>query len=232
MDHLHEIQRYLERHHGGDGPQAAQRALESHERNHDQSFRAFWQQHSGLAHDRSQHLVDLGCGPALFLQEMAEQHPLWQLTGIECAPYMLEKTADLPEQVQIRIADLNAPGDLFAEASLDGALANRLIHELHQPVMLFRALASWLKPGGRLILVDMVRQPLKSYLLHELKGVDLRQDEVSAAEMHDLFLHYLEHNRYHPQDLCDLLEMCGLEVLACDSIRSGRAVQIAARRPL
>ncbi|KGK41718.1 hypothetical protein LH51_12675 [Nitrincola sp. A-D6] len=114
---------------------------------------------------------------------------------------------------------------------MDVALANRLIHELHQPVSLFRNLYRWLKPGGVFILVDMVRQPLKSYLTHEFKGATLTDMTLSDARLLDTFQHFLEHNRYHSQDLCDLLTMCGFELLASEPIRSGRAVQIAVRKP-
>lgn len=233
MSSLETTRVYLERHHGSDGRLAAQRTLESHQRNHDASFQIFWNTHVNLAPDTTAHLIDLGCGPGLFLQDLHQRYPHAQLTGIECAPYMLELVDNLPASVQIQVADLNLDlPELFAPETVDVVLANRLIHELHQPVSLFRNLYRWLKPGGVVILVDMVRQPLKSALLHELKGVSLTDPQVTDEWLQAQFLHYLEHNRYHPEDLCDLLEMCGFELLACESIRSGRAAQIAVRKPV
>lgn len=232
MSTLETTQAYLERHHGGDGTLAAKRALESHQRNHDAHFQAFWNQHVRLNVDARCHLVDLGCGPGLFLKDLQQRYPKASLTGIECAPYMLNQVGELSDAIQIQVADLNLDlPELFAANSLDVALANRLVHELHQPVSLFRNLYRWLKPGGVFILVDMVRQPLKSYLTHELKGVALTDTSLSDAQLQQTFLHYLEHNRYHSQDLCDLLTMCGFELLASDAIRKGRAVQIAVRKP-
>ncbi|WP_160142023.1 class I SAM-dependent methyltransferase [Nitrincola tapanii] len=232
MDSLTELQRYLERHHGGNGALAAERTFASHQRNHDDVFMAFWARHSNLQPNQSQQIADLGCGPGLFLKDLSNAHPSWQLTGIECAPYMLERIETLPKNIQVRIADLNAPArELFSDATLDLALANRLVHELHQPITLFCQLRHWLKPGGRLLLVDMVRQPIKNYLSHELKGQALRDLDLSPAQLHDLFQHFLEHNRYTSEDLCDLLTLCGFEILEVEAIRSGRAVQIAARNP-
>jgi trans-aconitate methyltransferase len=232
MSTLETTQAYLERHHGGDGALAAKRTLESHQRNHDAHFQAFWNQHVNLSSEATCHLVDLGCGPGLFLKDLQQRYPNARLTGIECAPYMLNQVDKLPNAIQIKVADLNTDlPELFAANSLDVALANRLIHELHQPVSLFRNLFHWLKPGGVFILVDMVRQPLKSYLTHELKGASLTDSTLSDVQLLATFQHYLEHNRYHSQDLCDLLTMCGFELLASESIRSGRAVQIAVRKP-
>lgn len=232
MPSLETTQAYLQRHHGGDGALAAKRTLENHQRNHDAIFQAFWDQHVNLSSEAQCHLVDLGCGPGLFLKDLHQRYPNACLTGIECAPYMLNQITAWPDAIRIQVADLNQDQlNLFAPDSLDIALANRLVHELHQPVSLFRNLYHWLKPGGVFILVDMVRQPLKSYLTHELKGTALTDAALSDEQLQATFLHFLEHNRYHSQDLCDLLEMCGFELLASEPIRSHRAVQIAARKP-
>jgi len=231
MPSLHSTQAYLERHHGGDGELAAKRTLESHQRNHDETFQAFCDQHISLTNDADCHLVDLGCGPGLFLQDLHQHYPNAQLSGVECAPYMLDRISDLPDAISIHVADLNLDSlDLFPANSVDVALANRLVHELHQPVSLFRNLMHWLKPGGVFVLVDMVRQPLKSYVTHELKGMDLNDLKLNDARLEDLFIHFLEHNRYHVDDLVDLLTLCNFKVLAVEPIRSGRAVQIAVQK--
>lgn len=231
MSSLKSTQAYLERHHGGDGKRAAQRTLESHQRNHDEVFQAFWNQHVSLSSDAECHIIDLGCGPGLFLQDLHQRYPHARLTGVECAPYMLDQVPDLPKAIDIQVADLNLDlPDLFAPHSVDVAVANRLVHELHQPVSLFRNLQYWLKPGGVFILVDMVRQPLKSYITHELKGTDLNSTELTDSRLEDLFIHFLEHNRYHVEDLVDLLTLCQFNLLAVEPIRSGRAVQIAVQK--
>lgn len=227
---LDATRRYLKQHHGGDGDQAAERTISTHARNHDESFRSFWRRH--LPSGTDLHIADLGCGPALFLKELAKEHPGFRLTGIEIAPYMLARIHDKPDNLEIRVADLNAPGNsLFSQAPLDACLANLLLHELHQPVMLLNALRHWLKPGGVLIITDIVRQPLASWLRHKFPNSDLGLDTLSAVVMHDAFRDYQEHNRYDTQDLVDLLELCGFEVLEIEPLRDGRAVRIAARNP-
>lgn len=230
-DQLQQLVDYLTRHHGGDGSRAARRTLEGHARNHDDIFRRFWAEHARPVLPPGGRVVDLGCGPGLFLRDLSLEDPSLVLEGIEAAPYMLEHACDDEYSFTIRVADLNnPPDDLFAPESIHVALANRLFHELHQPLVLLQKLRTWLKPGGVLILVDMVRQPLGSFLTHRL-GTDQLDEMQDADRMAALFEDYFEHNRYHDYDLLALLNMTGFEVLADESIRSGRAVQIAARRP-
>ena len=230
-DKLQALRDYLTRHHGGDGEEAAQRTLDGHERNHDDLFRRFWSEHAGPVLTDGCRVVDLGCGPGLFLRDLSLTGPKLELTGIEAAPYMLERACDEDYDFSIRLADLNNPPDeLFAPASIDIALANRLFHELHQPLVLLQKLHRWLKPGGVVILIDMVRQPLGSFLTHKF-GKDILDERLEAVEMAALFEDYFEHNRYHDSDLLALLARTGFEILADEPIRSGRAVQIAARRP-
>lgn len=230
-DALNELREYLTRHHGGDGEEAATRALDGHARNHDDVFRRFWSEHTGAQLKGDGRVVDLGCGPGLFLRDLSLTRPDLELVGVEAAPYMLERACDEDYDFNIRVADLNdPPAELFDMASIDVALANRLFHELHQPLVLLQRLYDWLKPGGVLILVDMVRQPLGSFLTHKF-GRDRLDEPLDARAMKALFEDYFEHNRYHDYDLLALLVMTGYEVLAEESIRSGRAVQIAARKP-
>lgn len=229
-DKLNETRRFLQQHHGGDGDRAAERTVSSHARNHDTDFWHFWYAHtpsgSGL------HVADLGCGPALFLKQLAQRHPGYQLTGIEIAPYMLARIEEQPDNLEIRIADLNAPGpEVFPAQSLDACLANMLIHELFQPIMLFQALQRWLRPGGVLILTDMVRQPVTAFLRHKFPDTDFSRDPLDAVDMNDCFRDYFEHNRYSANEIADLLTLCGFEILAQQHLRDGRATRIAARVP-
>ncbi|WP_432695667.1 class I SAM-dependent methyltransferase [Marinobacterium sp. YM272] len=229
-DELERTRQFLHQHHGGNGERAAERTLSTHERNHDADFQSFWETHTPRGDNL--HIVDLGCGPALFLKQQAREHPGFRLTGIEIAPYMLARIDDKPDNLEIRIADLNAPGKaVFPPASIDACLANMLIHELFQPVMLFQALYHWIKPGGVLILTDTVRQPLKSFLNHRFPDTDFSRDPLDAPSMNDCFRDYFEHNRYTAKDIAELLELCGFDLIEQQNLRDGRATRIAARRP-
>lgn len=222
--HLLKTQSYLLAHHGGDGSQAAQRTQDSHNRNHDEAFWKFWYQWTGSVLPSNGHLVDLGSGVGLFVQTMSQRFPELAVTGIECAPYMLENMVSLPANARIVIDDLNDPAQLFPEHSVDACTANMLIHELHQPLLLFKQAQHWLKPGGRIILADMIRQPLESYLTHKHPCTT----QLDRHQLEDSFQHFQEHNRYTPEDLCFMLKHCGFNIDAVETFKRGRAVRIAA----
>lgn len=215
-------------HHGGNGALAAERTQESHLRNHGDDFWQFWHQWTKDRLPPHGNLVDLGAGVGLFIQTMSQRFPKLDVTGIECAPYMLERAVELPENARIVIDDLNAPSSQFATGSIDTCIANMLIHELQQPILLFSQLRTWLKPGGCFILIDMVRQPLESYITH--KHVDA--SELDRETLEDLFQHFQEHNRYTSDDLIFMLQHCGFAIDAVEPFKRGRAVRIAASVPV
>lgn len=214
-------------HHGGNGAIAAERTQESHLRNHDDDFWQFWHRWTQTHLPENGKLVDLGAGVGLFVQTMSQRFPALDVTGIECAPYMLERTVQLPDNARIVIDDLNAPSSQFAYGSLDTCIANMLVHELQQPILLFAQLHTWLKPGGRFILIDMVRQPLENYITHKHSDATT----LGRETLEDLFQHFQEHNRYTSDDLVFMLQHCGFTVDAVEPFKRGRAVRIAARVP-
>lgn len=225
---MHKTTEYLRRHHGGDGAKAAEKTVQSHAKNHDPSFQTFWHKHCDAYLSETASVIDLGCGPGLWLNELALIYPKAKLTGIELAPYMLERISNLPSNINIINDDLNNPEIAIPEYSVDIALANLLIHELHQPVTLFSKLRKWLKPGGVFILCDMVRQPLGDYLKHQYAEIDLAGNTPDYDALVSAFQHFQEHNRYHPEDIIQLLQRCGFQIIESELYKNGRAVRIAA----
>lgn len=219
---------YLCRHHGGDGHKAADKTIQSHAKNHDRDFQTFWHKHCDRHLSDTTSVIDLGCGPGLWLNELAATYPNASLTGIELAPYMLKRIDGLASNINIISDDLNNPAVDIPAHSVDVALANLLIHELHQPVTLFSKLRRWLKPGGVFILCDMVRQPLGDYLKYQYADIDLASHTPDYEDLTNAFQHFQEHNRYHPEDLIQLLKHCGFEIIESELFKNGRMVRIAA----
>lgn len=229
MTTLNTRQAQLEQHHGGCGHEAAARTLANHNRYHDADFWDFWQvieaqqnaRHSPLS------ILDVGCGPGAFLADLAKRLPDARLTGIELADYMLSAQVSLPASVTIRQDDLNNPQVMLAAGSQHIIMANMLLHELVQPVRLLQCCRHWLAPEGELVVIDMVRQPLASYLPHALKG-DTLANIQDPDRLEYQFTQFQEHNRYSADDLVWLLEQTGFTLKQQQSIRSGRAIRLRA----
>ncbi len=141
---------------------------------------------------------------------------------------MLKRIDGLASNINIISDDLNNPAVDIPAHSVDVALANLLIHELHQPVTLLSKLRRWLKPGGVFILCDMVRQPLADYLKYQYADIDLASHTPDYEDLTNAFQHFQEHNRYHPEDLVQLLKHCGFQIIESELFKNGRMVRIAA----
>jgi ubiquinone/menaquinone biosynthesis C-methylase UbiE len=95
---------------------------------------------------------------------------------------------------------------------------------------MFKAVYRWLKPGGRFCIIDLVRQPLADYLTHRYPEKTLWTEEVGRDEVEDVFDHFLEHNRYHADDILFMLTSLGFNVIECTPQRDGRFVRIVVEK--
>ncbi|WP_024850557.1 class I SAM-dependent methyltransferase [Hydrogenovibrio kuenenii] len=230
MSDLSKTQEQILRHHGGDGAFARQRITETYERRHDDEFWHFWQEKVAKNYQAGDGILDMGAGIGQFVQDCAQRYPDAQVYGIEAAPYMLEEPLALPQNAEILIDDLNDPKSNIAENSLSMVMANMVVHELVQPIKMFRAAYQWLKPGGRLCIIDLVRQPLSDYLERRYPGTALWDEETTVEDLEDAFEHFLEHNRYHADDIEFMLTAGGFKVIEKSLQRNGRFVWLVVEK--
>jgi ubiquinone/menaquinone biosynthesis C-methylase UbiE len=224
---LQQTQEMLAKHHR-DGAAFAQLMKETFADRFNDTFWAMWAQTMEPALSDAPTILDLGTGPGLFLKALAARYPKVHAVGVECAPYMLEAATDLPENCDIVTADLHDPHLPLADGSVDAAVASVVLHEMHQPVRTLQEVQRCLKPGGRFYVLDWVRAPLAQYLENsELKVFD-PATPVEALE--DLFIHFIEHNRFSIDDLVLLLENTGFRILEKTALKDGRQVRIIAEK--
>lgn len=109
-------------------------------------------------------VVDLGCGPAIQLCQIAQLNPEISFHGVDLSPTMLdnarENVARLGlKNVRFSLGDITDLGFL-PDASADGLLSTMALH--HLPTLdhlrrCFREVNRVLRPGGALYLVDFNR---------------------------------------------------------------------------
>ena len=227
---LEKTQQQILKHHGGDGAKACERIAKTFDKRHDEDFWRFWEESVATNYQPSDGILDLGAGIGQFVAACATRYPKSTVYGIEAAPYMLEAQLDLPENAQILVDDLHDPHAPIEVNSLGMVMANMVVHELTQPIKMFKAAYQWLKPGGRLCVIDIVRQPLAEYLAYRYPDISPYDDQTSVEDLEDAFEHFLEHNRYHPEDIVAMLEMGGFEIVANTPQKVGRFVRIVAEK--
>lgn len=222
------------RHHGGDPEFARKMITQSYERRHDMAFWEFWNAQMAPSIEKGDALLDLGAGIGQFVNDLALRYPDNKAIGVEAADYMFAAQMPLPENATLLQADL-IDGILPIQAdSVAAVMANMLIHELPQPISLFRGIFYWLKPTGRLCIIDLVRQPLQEYLEHkfpegEIWAVENAENTQDKAKLEDVFEHFLEHNRYDANDLIFMLQSIGFKVI--ENTPNGRFVRFVLEKP-
>ncbi len=226
-DRLKQTQDMLAKHHR-DGAAFAQLMKDTFDGRFDEAFWAMWEKNVEPALSATPVILDLGTGPGMLLKALAARYPKVRAIGVECADYMLDATGDLPTGCEIIAADLHDPHLPLDDGSVDAAVASVVLHEMHQPVRALQEIARCLKPGGRLYVLDWVRAPLKQYL--EETELDVFAADTAVDALEDLFIHFVEHNRFSSDDLVFLLENTGFRVLETTSLKDGRQARIIAEK--
>ena len=175
----------------------------------------------GAALEENGVVVDLGAGSGHLLTEIRRRYPHARLVGVELHPVMLDlfREAAAVHNLEVVHADLGAPLPL-PEAFADVVTSVLSFHELPHPPVLLANAAHILKPGGRLILHDIVKYPLREYVSERKDG---RIDEDALA-------HYREHCLFSPDDLQFLATHHGFTVTDVFTRSRGRFATVLARK--
>jgi len=169
-----------------------------------------------LAHlcagDPGARLVDLGCGPGNISLLLARRWPEAAVHGLDGAPRMLavarERLAAEPQlaprlQFQKALLPLLDPGPLAARCS--AVVSNSLLHHLHDPAVLWQAVAQ-LAASGAFVYVQDLRRPasaeaVDALVAEQMLGAPpvLRQDYRASL-----------HAAFTPEEVRAQLEQAGL----------------------
>ncbi len=113
-------------------------------------------------------VLDAGTGTARIPILIAQQRPEWQIVAVDLAQSMLaiaeENVVEAGCQAQIRLEYVDAKFLPYADCSFDGVIANSLLHHLPDPLYFLREMKRVLKPGGFVLLRDLIRPESEAQL--------------------------------------------------------------------
>lgn len=226
---LKKTQEMLARHHR-DGARFAEMMKQSFHNRFNDEFWADWNRFIQPVYSENPVVLDLGAGPGMFVKALGERYPGIRAIGLECAPYMLSAAEALPEGCELLLEDLHNPRFPLADNSVDAAMASVVLHEMTQPVRALLEVHRCLRPGGRVMVLDWVRAPLEVYIRHQTEEARVFDRDTPIEELDDLFVHFIEHNRFSREDLIYILNKIGFAVIDSSISREGRFVRIIAEK--
>ena len=165
-------------------------------------------------------MVDMGCGPGLFLQQLSALCPGADLYGYDVTEAMLDHARALEYDGKppvYRIHDITEKPLLFMDGTVHLFAMTALLHLLDDSVAVLREINRVLAYKGYFLLYDWVRTPMRQYL--ERMGIDSDPEnrELIRKRLYNLFP---AHNKYTEEDWQYVLKQAGFKVMDCQQLAS------------
>jgi ubiquinone/menaquinone biosynthesis C-methylase UbiE len=107
------------------------------------------------------HVLDVGTGTARIPILLCQMRPQWQVTGIDLSKNMLRLGAENIQraglETRIRLEYVDAKQMPYADRHFDMVVSNSIVHHLPDPLPFLKELKRVLKPGGGILLRDLLR---------------------------------------------------------------------------
>ncbi|GIX48266.1 MAG: hypothetical protein KatS3mg131_2477 [Candidatus Tectimicrobiota bacterium] len=174
-------------------------------------------------------VVDLGCGPGLFLRDLLQRYPHVRGYGYDVTPAMIAHAQQLGcgPQVTFAVHDVTAQPLPLAPASVDLVCMTAVLHLFDDPFAVLAEATRLLHPGGLLLLYDWIRRPLATYLAERLEG----EGEARLASRQRWLRLFPVHNKYTSDDWQWLLAEARFSVLCSARLRPHFEVFVATPQP-
>jgi SAM-dependent methyltransferase len=153
-------------------------------------------------------VIDLGCGPGLFLRDLGQRYPHAALYGYDVTPAMIAHGQQLSTQgakPALALHDVTSQPLPHTSSTVHLVVMTSVLHVIDEPLPVLAEIRRVLAPGGRFMLHDWVRQPLRDYLAWRQERM---QEEPAMAQQRGYRL-FAVHNKYTPEDWQWLLTTAG-----------------------
>ena len=156
-------------------------------------------------------MIDLGCGPGLFLHDLGRRYPAATLYGYDVTPAMIAHGRQLPltgANTTLVVHDVATQPLPHAAGTVHLVSMSSVLHVIDEPWPVLAEIRRVLTTGGIFLLNDWVRQPLETYLAW-------RRDVMGESEAESQrrgFRLFPVHNKYTPEDWRWLLAKAGFAI--------------------
>lgn len=156
-------------------------------------------------------VLDLGCGPGLFLRDLGERYPQAILYGYDLTAAMIAYGQQLPSKgskptlVRHDVATQPLPHD---SGTVHLVTMTSVLHVFDDPLPTLAEVRRVLAPQGLFLLHDWIRQPLPVYLASRME----REEVEPAVTRQRGFRLFPQHNKYTTEDWQWLLAEAGFAI--------------------
>lgn len=155
-------------------------------------------------------LLDVGTGTARIPVLICQQRPHWQIVGIDLAKSMLQvglkniEQAGLQQQISLELVDGKQMP--YANGQFEMVISNSLVHHLPDPLLFLQEIKRVLKPGGAIILRDLIRPETEEAMNALVESIGSDYDDRQTL----LFRNSLN-AAFTLDEVGELIEKAGLE---------------------
>jgi ubiquinone/menaquinone biosynthesis C-methylase UbiE len=188
-----------------------QRMVSTYPERYDDVFWAFFTEQVGTYLPPQPVIVDLGCGPGLFLRDLGERYPQATLYGYDITPAMLEYGQHLTypgAQPTLTLHDVTAQPLPLATHAVHLVSMMSVLHLFDEPLTVLAEVQRILVPDGIFFLRDWSRMPLQDYLAWREQN---RMEEPAESRQRGFRL-FPVHNKYTTEDWQWLLGEAGFTI--------------------
>jgi len=190
------------------------RMVRSHDNRFDEAFWQYVEEQVRPQLTENPRIVDLGCGPGLFVRDLGNRFSDAELYGYDLTPAMVEYAKSEVEyagsQPEFDVLDITTTPVPLEDNSVDLLTMTAVLHVLDEPLAMCAEIRRLLAPGGVFLLQDWIRLPLSKYLDMMMENVPPEKAQVMEKAMMRLSV---AHNKYTIEDWIWLLDKGGLKVL-------------------
>ncbi len=111
-------------------------------------------------------ILDLGCGPADITMRFAARYPQAKVTGLDGADSMLDiarkavlRHGSLGNRVALRKWHIGRDENPLGPEVFQAVVSNSLLHHMHNPLDLWRAIRALAAPDAAVLVMDLFRPP-------------------------------------------------------------------------
>jgi SAM-dependent methyltransferase len=212
---------------GSTDEELLQRMVATHPERFGEPYWTCFEAHVGRSLPDRPAVLDLGCGPGLFLRDVSQRHPAATLFGYDLTPAMIahgQQLAYAGAKPTLMVHDVTRQALPHDDGSVHLVSMTAVLHVLDEPLPVLAEIRRVLAPQGAFALHDWIRQPLADYL--EFRRTSFNEPEPEGSRRG--YRLFAVHNKYTTDDWLWLLATAGFTVRHHAQVRPAHRLFIAA----